>query len=93
MNRLFRVLSAVAVAAAFILALVDAAYRTSVAGNGDRSLRTLTGWNEIADEHPRVIAGLIPGMYSVVTDDGSVYDVNNSAEPALRDLLDRLTDE
>lgn len=93
MKRAFSVLSLVAIAAAFVLMVVDAAYRTSAVGYGDRSLRTMQGWDEIADEHPAVVSGLIPGMYSVVTDDGTVYDVNNSAEPALRDLLDRLADE
>ncbi len=94
MKRLFSVLSALAVAAAFVLMLVDAVVGASTTGFGpwfDRhQLRTMQGWNEIADEHPVVHETFVG--YLVVTD-GGVYDTNYSAEPALRDLLDRLADE
>lgn len=94
MKRFFRVLPTLVVAGSFFLMLADAVIGASSVGLGPwldtHNLSTMRGWEEIADEHPVVHENLIG--YIVVTD-GGTYATNYSAEPALRDLLDRLADE
>lgn len=65
----------------------DASVRAYRAGAADHNLRTMRGWEKIEGQNPVVITGIIPGLYSVITDGGTVYDVNLSAEPELRRLL------
>lgn len=94
MKRLLPVLSVVAIVASALVMAADVVIGTSTVGLGPwfdaRQLKTMAGWNEIADEHP--VVHEIPTGYLVVTN-GGTYQSNYSAEPALRDLLDRLADE
>lgn len=85
-------LAVVTALVSFALMSIDITYRLVAGGWWDHRLQTMRGWETIADENPRVIAGIIHGMFTVVVEDGTVYDVNLSAEPELRTLLSQLAE-